>query len=292
MCDEHDERTEHKAADHIRDRVGGGDHETYWNQREPEGRRRSRSMPDVGDNRHDHERADGVPTRVRVVERHDVKPNAPIRPVERWTREEVLADHLDAAPREPCAEPHERRPPLPATHEGGACDRDDRARGQDRGGIGVEVEHLVPPRSVQRKRPPQRVERDDAVVRNPRIERRHHVVEPPLVETGQRPAEHETGQNSEGSDHRDDPTEKDRRRHPGQPIESVSPAPHNGTTVRRVLLSALCALVLGVPAGAAAAPILGVTGNTDRFLGQTTQDSIVDEAFLGWGQGQTYATPT
>lgn len=62
--------------------------------------------------------------------------------------------------------------------------------------------------------------------------------------------------------------------------------------MRRVLLSALCALVLGVPAGAAAAPILGVTGNTDRFLGQTTQDSIVDEAFLGWGQGQTYATPT
>ncbi len=61
--------------------------------------------------------------------------------------------------------------------------------------------------------------------------------------------------------------------------------------MRRLLLSALCALVLGAPAGAAAAPILGVTGSTDRFLGQTTQDSIVDEAFLGWGQGQTYATP-
>ena len=34
----------------------------------------------------------------------------------------------------------------------------------------------------------------------------------------------------------------------------------------------------------------GRTG-TDRFLGQTAQDSIVDEAFLGWGQGQSYGAP-
>jgi hypothetical protein len=63
--------------------------------------------------------------------------------------------------------------------------------------------------------------------------------------------------------------------------------------MRRVaLLGVLLAAVLAAPGIASAAkPILGVTGNTDRFLGQTAQDSLVDEAFLGWGQGVSYGVP-
>ena len=38
-------------------------------------------------------------------------------------------------------------------------------------------------------------------------------------------------------------------------------------------------------------PLLGITGNIARFKGQTGQDSSVDQAFLGWGQGQTYGAP-
>src|SRR3954451_10286040 len=65
-------------------------------------------------------------------------------------------------------------------------------------------------------------------------------------------------------------------------------------------LAAALWIVLGVASGAAsnasrtaANPqlLLGVTGNTERFKAQTGQDSVVDQAFLGWGQGLTYGAP-
>src|SRR3954452_12297425 len=65
-------------------------------------------------------------------------------------------------------------------------------------------------------------------------------------------------------------------------------------------LAAALSIVLGVASGAAsnasrtdANPqlLLGVTGNTERFKAQTGQDSVVDQAFLGWGQGLTYGAP-
>src|SRR6476620_4626363 len=65
-------------------------------------------------------------------------------------------------------------------------------------------------------------------------------------------------------------------------------------------LGAASAIVLGVASGAesgaarsAANPnlLLGVTNNAERFLAQTGQESSVDQAFLGWGQGQTYGAP-
>ena len=37
--------------------------------------------------------------------------------------------------------------------------------------------------------------------------------------------------------------------------------------------------------------LLGVTNNTARFQTQTGQVSSVDQAFVGWGQGQTYGAP-
>ena len=52
----------------------------------------------------------------------------------------------------------------------------------------------------------------------------------------------------------------------------------------------LVAVLVAVP-GALGKPILGITGNHARFQSQTTQDSIVHQAFLGWGQGQSYGAP-
>src|SRR5579884_3768216 len=51
-------------------------------------------------------------------------------------------------------------------------------------------------------------------------------------------------------------------------------------------------LVLATSAtGAASKPTLGITGNVARFKQQVNQDSTVVQAFLGWGQGQTFGAP-
>ncbi len=44
-------------------------------------------------------------------------------------------------------------------------------------------------------------------------------------------------------------------------------------------------------ASAAAGPLPGVVGNVARFKSQTGQESLVDQAFLAWGQGLTFGTP-
>jgi hypothetical protein len=63
--------------------------------------------------------------------------------------------------------------------------------------------------------------------------------------------------------------------------------------MRRPIVAGACCAVFLVATGAATAakPLLGVTGNVARFLEQTNQDSTVDEAFLGWGQGLSYGAP-
>lgn len=43
--------------------------------------------------------------------------------------------------------------------------------------------------------------------------------------------------------------------------------------------------------GSSTGPILGVSGNTGRFHSQVSQTSLVDQAFLAWGQGQTWGAP-
>jgi hypothetical protein len=53
--------------------------------------------------------------------------------------------------------------------------------------------------------------------------------------------------------------------------------------VRRFALTILCALVL-VPA-AAARPLLGIKGNSERFASLTGQQSTVGHVIVGWGQG-------
>ena len=67
-----------------------------------------------------------------------------------------------------------------------------------------------------------------------------------------------------------------------------------------VAFAAASAIVLGVASGAESGAtrsaananlLLGVTGDVARFKAQTGQDSSVDQAFLGWGQGQTYGAP-
>jgi hypothetical protein len=68
-----------------------------------------------------------------------------------------------------------------------------------------------------------------------------------------------------------------------------------------VALASAGAIALGVAsatateaAGSAAAsshPLLGITGNVQRFKTQTGQDSSIRQAFLGWGQGQSYGAP-
>ena len=67
-----------------------------------------------------------------------------------------------------------------------------------------------------------------------------------------------------------------------------------------VALVVAAAIVLGgaaagtessLAADATAHPLLGITGNAARFKDQTGQDSSVSQAFLGWGQGQSYGAP-
>jgi hypothetical protein len=62
--------------------------------------------------------------------------------------------------------------------------------------------------------------------------------------------------------------------------------------MRRALAAAVLALTL-VSTGTAAGPrvLLGITGNIDRFKQLTGQQSAVHQAFLGWGQGQSYGSP-
>jgi len=56
-----------------------------------------------------------------------------------------------------------------------------------------------------------------------------------------------------------------------------------------VLVVALAGLAF---AGTAEAkPLLGITGNVPRFKTLVGQDSTVHQAFLGWGQGQSYGAP-
>ena len=62
------------------------------------------------------------------------------------------------------------------------------------------------------------------------------------------------------------------------------------------LLVFLLALTLGVSVAAGASdavnkPLLGVTGQADRFERQTGQDSQVRQIFLGWGEGSTWGSP-
>ena len=62
------------------------------------------------------------------------------------------------------------------------------------------------------------------------------------------------------------------------------------------LLVLLLALAVGVSAArgsheAVNKPLLGISGQADRFERQTGQDSQVRQIFLGWGQGSTWGSP-
>jgi hypothetical protein len=59
--------------------------------------------------------------------------------------------------------------------------------------------------------------------------------------------------------------------------------------VRRLLLLALCGLAL-FAAPAQAKPLLGINGNLPRFTELTGQSSRVHQAFLTWGQGQSFGS--
>jgi hypothetical protein len=59
--------------------------------------------------------------------------------------------------------------------------------------------------------------------------------------------------------------------------------------VRRALVAIL--VVLGLAAPAQAKLLLGITGDLPRFKTLVGQDSTVHQAFLGWGQGQSYGAP-
>jgi hypothetical protein len=61
--------------------------------------------------------------------------------------------------------------------------------------------------------------------------------------------------------------------------------------MRRVVVATVLVAVLGATPGALGKPILGITGNHARFKAQTTQESVVHQAFLGWGHGQAYGSP-
>jgi hypothetical protein len=55
--------------------------------------------------------------------------------------------------------------------------------------------------------------------------------------------------------------------------------------------AALALAVAGTATAAAPKPRLGITGNVAHFETLTRQQSVVHQAFLGWGQGQSYGSP-
>src|SRR5436190_13618971 len=57
----------------------------------------------------------------------------------------------------------------------------------------------------------------------------------------------------------------------------------------RVALAATV-LLLAAPATAAGRPLLGVTGNPDRFAQLTGQHSAIVQKIVGWGQGDTWGS--
>ena len=59
--------------------------------------------------------------------------------------------------------------------------------------------------------------------------------------------------------------------------------------MHRVAAVLVCALI-AVPA-AAARPLLGIKGNTDRFQSLTGQRSAVHHVIVGWNQGVTWGLP-
>jgi hypothetical protein len=61
--------------------------------------------------------------------------------------------------------------------------------------------------------------------------------------------------------------------------------------MRRAVVAFVLVAVLAAVPGALGKPILGITGNHARFKTQTTQESVVHQAFLGWGHGQAYGSP-
>jgi hypothetical protein len=58
--------------------------------------------------------------------------------------------------------------------------------------------------------------------------------------------------------------------------------------MRAVAAAALSALLVAGPAHAK--PVLGITGDLPRFETLTAQQSVVHQAFLGWGQGLSYGS--
>jgi hypothetical protein len=62
--------------------------------------------------------------------------------------------------------------------------------------------------------------------------------------------------------------------------------------VRRLgLIALLSVAVVAAATAASSKPLLGIAGNADHFKSLTGQDSVVRQAFLGWGQGQSYVRP-
>jgi hypothetical protein len=59
--------------------------------------------------------------------------------------------------------------------------------------------------------------------------------------------------------------------------------------MRGLAVALLSALAVAAPAHAK--PVLGITGDLPRFQTLTGQQSIVHQAFVGWGQGLSYGSP-
>jgi hypothetical protein len=60
---------------------------------------------------------------------------------------------------------------------------------------------------------------------------------------------------------------------------------------RVAAVAALALVVVSTAAPAGPKALLGITGNVAHFKNLTGQNSAVHQAFLGWGQGQSYGSP-
>jgi hypothetical protein len=184
--------------------VVAGDYERGRHEHDPGRGRVPRAREDVGDERREHDGARAVAARIRVVEGDDVDRPGAVRPVDVRSLQPELADELGRVGREPRREPDDRRDDRPAPRESRAQPRDDECGDEERSRVHIRAEQLVPPDRVERERPPQpgHLEHTPARVR---IERRHHVVDRPIVDPGQRAADDEDGEDHERARHNCDP---------------------------------------------------------------------------------------
>ena len=161
MDREDEQQPEQRSADDVRHGVVAGDDERDRHEHHPRRSRVAQPRERVGEERREHDASRAVPARIGVVERDDVNRTDAVRPADVRPREPDLAGELGRIRPEPGTEPQDGGHLPAAPCEQAARRGDQHRRGEERGGIEVRVEQLVPPDRVEREGSPEPGAGDD-----------------------------------------------------------------------------------------------------------------------------------